>query len=344
MIPAASTATRFSLFAVVGSRRMGAQIDEARPTLLCDTSSVRPEDRAELWVTASSEAFVPLECTPHDPGSFNGRLQGATIGPVALSLLEVSPHTVSRSSALVAETNGDRYKLTLLLGGRALVEQDGRASALRPGDFALYDCSRPYAIKAGEGFRLLVCMVPRAFISLEPQRVARMTATRIGADEGIAWAVAPFLERLADLAIRGKLNSGDSRIVENIFDLVESLCSSVIDPEERRSSRAELLLRARAYADAHLGDASLSPAAIADGIHVSKRYLHLLFEEDGSTVSGWVRWRRLQRCRRDLIDPTRADETVASIGARWGMTNPSHLSRAFREAYGLTPSEYRDLH
>ena len=38
--------------------------------VICDTSSVPVEDRAELWVTASSELFVPLECTPHDRASF----------------------------------------------------------------------------------------------------------------------------------------------------------------------------------------------------------------------------------------------------------------------------------
>ena len=32
---------------------------------------------------------------------------------------------------------------------------------------------------------------------------------------------------------------------------------------------------------------------------------------------------------------------VVPIGARWGLTNPAYLSRLFREAYGVSPSEYR---
>ena len=32
---------------------------------------------------------------------------------------------------------------------------------------------------------------------------------------------------------------------------------------------------------------------------------------------------------------------MTSIGARWGLTNPAHLSRLFRDAYGLSPTEYR---
>ena len=34
-------------------------------------------------------------------------------------------------------------------------------------------------------------------------------------------------------------------------------------------------------------------------------------------------------------------ETVTSIGARSGLTNAAHLSRLFRAAYGVSPSEYR---
>ncbi|MGZ8693426.1 MAG: AraC-like ligand-binding domain-containing protein [Gaiellaceae bacterium] len=311
--------------------------------VICDTSSVPAEDRAELWVAASSNLFVPLECRPHDRSSFKGLLQAGVVGPLALGRLQVSPHTIRRTRALAADTNGDQYKLSLLLGGRALVIQDGREAVLRPGDFALYDCSRPYTIEGTRGFRMLVCMLPRAMLGLDPARVARMTATRICGDNGIGWAVAPFLDRLGDLAIRGEMSAGQDRVVESVLELVESLCSSVIanDGTPPSSSRAELLLRARAHAQAHLDDPLLSPGEIATAVHVSKRYLHRLFEDDGSTVSSWIRRRRLEGCRRDLADPSRRTETVTSIGARWGLANPAHLSRLFRDAYGVSPTEYR---
>jgi AraC-like DNA-binding protein len=312
-------------------------------TVICDTSSVPVEDRAELWVSASSELFVPLECRPHDRASFRGVLQAGVVGPIALSRLDVSPHTIRRTRTLAAETNGDWYKLTLLLRGQAFVVQDSREAVLRPGDFALYDCSRPYTIEGVDGFRMLVCMLPRAVLGLAPERVGRITATRIRGNDGLAWAFAPFLERLADLAIRDEVPNAHDRVVESVVDLVESLCASVSggDHVPRSSSRAELLLRARAHAEKHLGDPSLTPGDVAAAVHISTRYLHRLFEDDSSTVSGWVRRRRLEGCRCDLADPSRRDETVTSIGARWGLTNPAHLSRLFRDAYGLSPTEYR---
>ena len=101
------------------------------------------------------------------------------------------------------------------------------------------------------------------------------------------------------------------------------------------------MLRIRAYIESHLGDPELTPTRVAAAHFVSKRYLHKLFEAEGVSVSRWIRERRLEHCRHDLADPQRVDETVTSIGMRWGLTDAGHLSRLFREAYGCSPSEYR---
>ena len=69
-------------------------------TVVCDTSSVPVGERADLWVSASSNLFVPLECTPHDRGTFRGLLEAGMLGELALSRLDVSPHTIRRTRRL----------------------------------------------------------------------------------------------------------------------------------------------------------------------------------------------------------------------------------------------------
>ena len=51
-----------------------------RMTVVCDTSSVPVGERADFWVSASSNLFVPLECTPYDRDSFRGRLEAGMLG------------------------------------------------------------------------------------------------------------------------------------------------------------------------------------------------------------------------------------------------------------------------
>lgn len=311
----------------------------------CDTASVPAADRAELWVEATSQLFVPLECTPTDPQTFNGRLQAGSVGPLALCGLEVMPHTVRRTPRLANNTEGNYYKLSLMLGGEALVVQDRREAVLRPGDFALYDCSRPYTLVGGDSFRMLICMLPRDVLALGPDQIERITATRIVGGDGLGWAMAPFLKRLADLAIRDEVPTDAHRVAESVIDLVESLCKSLIGGgADLGVSRSELMLRIRAYVEGNLGDPDLAPARIAAAHFVSKRYLHKLFEAEGVSVSRFVRERRLERCRADLADPKRRDHTVTSIGACWGLADSAHFSRLFREAYGCTPTEYRREH
>jgi transcriptional regulator GlxA family with amidase domain len=58
-------------------------------------------------------------------------------------------------------------------------------------------------------------------------------------------------------------------------------------------------------------------------------------------VAGLVRQRRLDRCRRDLLDPAPADRPVAAVAARWGFASLPHCHRLFRETYGLPPGEFR---
>ena len=315
-------------------------------TVTCDTSTVPLAERADLWIAVTSEMFVPLECTPHDRAAFRGHLTGGTIGPVHLCSLEVSPHTIRRTRTLAANTKGDQYKLSLLLGGEALIVQDERNAVLRPGDFAIYDCSRPYTIVGNDPFRMLVCALPHDVIGLPAERVARITATRMPGRGGIAWAMTPFLKRLANLVIRDEGPPDVHRVAESVVDLVESLCVSAMgdDVSPRAQSRAELLLRIRAYIEAHLDDPDLAPTQIASAHFVSKRYLHKLAESEGTTVARWIRERRLERCRRDLVDQRCRDETVSSIGIRWGLTDAAHFSRLFRDAFGCSPTEYRQRH
>jgi len=91
----------------------------------------------------------------------------------------------------------------------------------------------------------------------------------------------------------------------------------------------------------HLGDPGLSPGMIAAAHHISVRTLHKLYQVQDQTISASIHWRRLERCRQDLLDPALRDRPVSAVGARWGFPDPATFSRAFRAAYGLPPGEYR---
>jgi AraC-like DNA-binding protein len=319
-------------------------------TVEFDTAGVDAGERFDRWAEASAQLFVPLRfCAPPDQ-PFRGRIRGAALGPIRLCEIAATAHTVQRTPRLVRAGGGEHFKLSLMLEGSALIVQDDREAVLRPGDFAIYDCDRPYTLHGADGYRMVVGLLPHEHFRLAPERVAQLTATRIPGDAGLAWALAPFLARLARMPAAAPEAGTDgvvrsSQVVGNVLDLIGALCESRLpadDPLRPSARRATALLHsARAYADAHLGDPALSPGMIAAAHYVSVRHLHTAFEPTGISVARWIRERRLERCRAELRDPAHAQETVATIAARWGLVDSSHFSRVFRQAYGMSPRDFR---
>lgn len=76
--------------------------------------------------------------------------------------------------------------------------------------------------------------------------------------------------------------------------------TSSLPPETRRQALFHEITR---FITLHLGDPGLKPAAIAAAHFISTRYLHRVFQCNGTTVNGFIRQARISRCRRDLADP-----------------------------------------
>ena len=91
----------------------------------------------------------------------------------------------------------------------------------------------------------------------------------------------------------------------------------------------------------HLRDEDLSPTRIAQANRISVRYLHILFEPTGRSVSAWIQEKRLQRCREAIEDPALEGCKLADIAWQWGFKDASQFSRAFKARFGRSPRDYR---
>jgi AraC-like DNA-binding protein len=189
-------------------------------------------------------------------------------------------------------------------------------------------------------FDLLLIVVPRALLGPRRDAICAQTARRIDGAAGVGALAAPFFRRLWS-GLDGGAGAGHDDVADSIVALVRALHPAAHAPAYLPGGA--LLAQIKAYVDEHLGDPALGPAAIARAHFISTRYLHKLFAGEGVSVSDWVRHRRLEACRRDLLDPALAHETIARIARRWALANPAHFSRVFRAAYGCTPSELRAL-
>lgn len=291
--------------------------------------------------TAVSESFVPLHVTSDKPDPFRGSIRSTDVDNIHVSEVSAGQHVVERTPALIARGDRHYFKLSLQLSGSGLLIQDNREAVLHPGDVAVYDTNRPYSLVFDDDFRTMVVMFPKNLIELPADVVGQLTAVRMPGSEGVGRMIVPFLSQLV-----GNLDqlggATGARLVHSALDLVTTMFASELDLERSSASPHQALMqRVRGYIDANLASTELGPGQIAAAHFISTRHLHGLFQEEGTTVSTWIRSRRLERCRRELADPVHSHRPVAAIAARWGFMDAAHFSRVFKAAYGVAPSELR---
>jgi AraC-like DNA-binding protein len=278
---------------------------------------------------------------------FWGEVRINDLGALRLASFTSAPHEVRRTPRLIRHSDPELYKLSVVLRGQVVIAQHEREAALTPRDLVIYDTSRPFRGVGGRPdeatVHLFTVLFPHSLLPFSVDDVGRLTAVRMPGRQGIGGLVSRFLLQLASQA--DEYNAPDAvRLSNAALDVLVALLAhqldrlSAVPPETHRRA---LLLRIQAFIDQHLGDPGLSPSVIAAAHHVSVRYLYKLFQDHDMTVAGWIRGRRLDRCRRDLADPALWARPVSAIAARWGFADGAHFSRVFRAAYGIPPREYR---
>ena len=304
-------------------------------------ASAEPEaSRREYWQHVVSTA-MPVDLQIRGDIGDGDSLVVGDLGAIRVGALEASyAGGASRRAKHIRRADPDVCKIDVVARGHGVVEQDGREAVLRSGDLTFVDLSRPGDWRMSPA-RLVAIVFPRALLPLRRDEVDRLTAVTIPGARGTGAVVSSLagdlVRHMADAEPGEAVRLGTA-----VLDLFTAALAGRLDrPVPQPAGRRAMLTRVQAYIDGHLGDPALSPRGIADAHFISVRYLHRLFEAEEATAAGWIRSRRLERCRRDLLDPALRDRPVSAIAARWGMPNPSHFSRAFRDAYGVPPAELR---
>ncbi|MFI9319316.1 helix-turn-helix domain-containing protein [Kitasatospora aureofaciens] len=305
------------------------------------TARLSASDRAASWREAVSHAFVPMVVDLLEEVPSPGAIVCHQLGPVRISKVQAGPQVVTRSRHMITDGGPPSLILSLQERGTALKEQDGRESVIRPGEFSITDTSRVFRKKIEEGFVFTSFHFPRAALDVPERDLRALTATPFSGTEGSAALVATYLSRMAREAEVLDEAVG-RRAAATALDLLALLVDDRSGRSRPQASRsAASLERVKAHILRNLRDPDLSPSTIAEANFMSVRFLHKLFQLEGTTVGGWIRTQRLERCSRDLLRPVAAELGVAGIARRWGFANSSHFSRAFRAAYSMTPRDWQ---
>ncbi|MFC4564347.1 helix-turn-helix domain-containing protein [Nocardiopsis mangrovi] len=310
------------------------------------TDDLPVEDRFDAWRETISRTHAPLEMTSEHTGDFHARqhilhLEGIQVWPTLFRSL-----TFHRTPRLIRSFDPEAIHISFVLQGTHRHISGGHEHVYGPSDIHPVDTSVPFALAATAAGPLVSGIgleIPKALIPLPQRSVARAVGRTHPAGHGAGALLRGYVTQLArDIAaFRPQDGPWASAVLVDLVTVLFADAAGAGDAVPERSHRRALTLRIRSFITRNLHDADLDPAAVAAAHHISVSHLHRLFREDGTSVSRWIRERRLERARRELTDPALHGLPVHAIAARCGFRDPAGFSRAFRTFHGAPPREVR---
>lgn len=312
-------------------------------SFILDTQQVDRGDRAEFVHEALGATMVPIELHwIKEPAEASAHGIITELGDLTVCCGNTTAFRVERTPALARDAMEPSIFVNVQISGTSVVVQDGREVVLEPGALAIYDSTAPYTLLNETGMTGEFFRIPHSALALPHNMVRQSCAVSLSPGHPLTTLTYDYLRRVAaDPALFSAPNA--DLIAHPSIELVRAVIATHhhADPLAAAPLANTLVLRVLDYARVHHGDPDLSPDQIAAAHFISRRQLYKVLGEQGISLNDWIRNHRLQDCRHDL---TKHTHSIAAIATRHGFTNMSSFSRAFRDAFGQSPSEWRDRH
>ena len=317
---------------------------------LFTTAGVPADRQLAFWrdIVCQTIAGVEAKALTRGP-SYAGRIRCRPVpleGERGFDLLHVAadPQRVNRTRELIDLQSEETWLVMIQDYGTCSLRQGARGATLKVGDIAFLDTSRPYEVLFAQNFRQSILKVPKSLfnhmIALR-RDVAGMALPGADPLTAIARHNLLLLERFARAIDPALLPAAAERAMDHLGLAMRANFDA--GPVRRdRDTSVQHFARAGDYISDHLRDPQLCVGRVAKAVGLSSGHLHEIFRRaTGATVGDYIRNQRLARCRRDLADRGLAHQSITSIAYRWGFSEASSFSRAFRAAFEMSPRHYR---
>lgn len=302
------------------------------------TESYPAAQRAVAWREALSRFSLRVGRMSTDDGVFGTvsstvSPQGIVFARIAASAQELAYQDDPAASAIC---------LALHMEGDAVLTTDATRTPIGEGDIVYRPSGAAGSLSFESPFRQLFIRIPRQAVNARLAAPICVKAARLPGGSGLGRVFAGLLASVAG-AIE-HLTHDQIRPIE--LALAEFLVTTLAEQpfptmSGATSTQTAILHRVSQLIEAHLADPDTGIATIARKAGVSTRYLQKLLESAGESFTHYLRLRRLERCRADLINPLYSHLTISDIAFRWSFNDAAHFSRTFRSQYGVSPREYR---
>jgi AraC-like DNA-binding protein len=260
------------------------------------------------------------------------------LGGIRLLELSGNPFEAARGRSEISGDSNAYLGVLYQKSGSTLCKIGDSRVIVGPGEISVWHSERPLSFEMPDQFEKLCMIIPVTQLESVLHNVNMYEGLHLPAFSNLAVLLGSYLCTLTD-RVMTRSDSTPFDAVDVTLELLGAAFRVQRQPS-RVAPRDQLFTRICRYVEARLQDADLSPIKIAEDNSISVRYLYQLFSLQGMTVAGWVRTRRLARCRADL-DAANANASVTEIAFRWGFNDSAHFSRLFKASFGVSPTAYR---
>jgi AraC-like DNA-binding protein len=265
-----------------------------------------------------------------------GQLEIAEIAWLQVARITAERHRVVHEPST---TTAPSIAMALQVTGTSVIEQQGRTACLTPGHWGVCNSAQTYTLVSPGASQRLVLHIPSSRIErgIDVNGVAARSFSGTTGVSRLAFGAAGWLiEELASISMVRAEDLAESICRLMNLAIYERTRQQPLEPAQRTLGD-----RIREYVAQHLHDPDLSLDSMAADLNASKRSLHRAISDVDGSIHNLIWHARLERCREDLLDPTKTQQTIANVAQSWGFKNATHFSRAFRTRFGLSAREAR---
>lgn len=295
----------------------------------------------DYWRTRICDALPGLSIDWLEDRPIQARVNARRFAGAGIVEIEDPPIQVSRRVEPGSLDHG--YKLALHLAGHGHYRYAGQEMFQAPGDLILLDSEIPFEVVHPAGTHVLIWGLSR-------QELAPLLAVpdggrlcHIHGGEGMGAILGNYMQALARQTERLTATTQQSLHTHLCALVALALGSAPAVTKEtcRTARRAVQRQRVFAYIETHLYDSRVTAERAANDMAISRRWLHVLLDENGEGFSERLVRRRLEESCKLLDDAEYDHLPIADIAFRMGFNDVSTFHRRFRRHYGMTPREMR---